>query len=76
MADISEQRLSAGREMMHRIDDLMAKGTLEEELPRLKEEVDKLNALPVSETIELELPVGLINLKFWRSLWMGLKSGK
>lgn len=73
MAEIGERRLVAGREMMLRIDDLMAKGILEEELPGLKAEVDRINAFPVSETIELELPVGLINLKFWRSLWMGLR---
>jgi hypothetical protein len=41
----------------------MAKGDLEEELARLKPEVDRINAFPVSEKIQLELPVGLFNLK-------------
>ena len=54
---------------MYRIDDLMASGKLEEELPRLKPEVDKINAYPVSDKIQLTLPVGLIKLKPWRALW-------
>jgi len=69
MADIGEQRLVTAREMMYRIDDLMANGKLEEELPRLKPEVDKINAYPISDKIQLTLPVGLIKLKPWRVLW-------
>ncbi len=69
LADIGEQRLSAAREMMYRIDDLMASGKLEEELPRLKPEVDKINAYPVSDKIQLMLPVGTVKLKPWRALW-------
>jgi len=69
LADIGEQRLQAAREMMYRIDDLMASGNLEAELPRLKPTVDKINAYPVSDKIQLTLPVGLIKLKPWRALW-------
>ncbi len=69
MADVAEQRLQAAREMMYRIDDLMASGNLEEELPRLKPTVDKINAYPVSDKIQLTLPVGIIKLKPWRALW-------
>jgi B12-binding domain/radical SAM domain protein len=63
IADIGIRRIEAAREMMHRIEALMAKGDLEEELARLKPEVDRINAFPVSEKIQLELPVGLFNLK-------------
>jgi len=54
---------------MHRIDSILAKGNYQEELSGLKAEVDKINAFPVSEKRELELPVGRIKLKPWRSLW-------
>ena len=69
LAEAGEQRLQAAREMMYRIDDLMASGNLEEELPRLKPTVDKINAYPVSDKIQLTLPVGIIKLKPWRALW-------
>jgi B12-binding domain/radical SAM domain protein len=69
LAEVGEQRILAAREMMHRMDDLLAKGELEEELPHLKPIVDKINAYPVSEKIQLELPVGWIKLKPWRFLW-------
>ncbi|MFH0768004.1 MAG: TIGR04190 family B12-binding domain/radical SAM domain protein, partial [Chloroflexota bacterium] len=72
MAEIGEQRIVDARNMAHRIDELLAKGNLEEELPRLKAEVDRLNNFPVSEKIELELPVGLLKLNFWRPLWSWL----
>jgi len=69
MAGIGEQRIKAAREMMYRIDDLMASGNLEAELPQLKPMVDEINAYPVSDKIQLTLPVGLIKLKPWRALW-------
>jgi B12-binding domain/radical SAM domain protein len=69
LAKAGEQRTQEAWEMMHRIDDLIASGNLEEELPRLKPIVDKINGYPVSEKIELELPVGWIKLKPWRALW-------
>jgi B12-binding domain/radical SAM domain protein len=69
LAEAGEQRIQAAWEMMHRIDELLASGNLEEELPRLKPIVDKINAYPVSDRIELELPVGWVKLKPWRALW-------
>jgi len=55
--------------MVHRIDNILAGGNPGEELPHLKAEVDKINAFPVSEKTQLELPLGLIKLKPWRCLW-------
>ncbi len=72
MAEIGEQRIVDARNMAHRIDELLAKGNSEEELPRLKAEIDRINNFPVSEKIELELPVGLLKLNFWRPLWSWL----
>ena len=69
MAEAGEQRIKAASEMMHRIDDILAGGNYQAELPRLKAEVDRINMFPVSEKTELELPIGLIKLKPWRPLW-------
>jgi len=68
MAEVGEKRIEAASEMMHRIDELLADGNLEDELPHLKAEVDKVNAFPVSEKMQLELPVGLVKLRPWHSL--------
>jgi B12-binding domain/radical SAM domain protein len=69
LAEAGEHRIQAAREMMHHIDDLIANGNLEEELPLLKPMVERINAYPVSEKKQLELPLGLVKLKPWRSLW-------
>ncbi len=68
MAEVGEERLKAALEMVHRIEDIMAKGN-GEELASLKARVDEINMFPVSEKAQLELPLGLIRLKPWRSLW-------
>jgi len=68
MAEAGEERLKAASEMVHRIEDIMAKGN-DEELASLKARVDEINMFPVSEKAQLELPLGLIRLKPWRSLW-------
>ena len=68
MAEIGERRIESAREMMHRIDDIMAKGNIDQ-LSSLKAEIDKINEFPVSEKIQLELPLGLVKLRFWNSLW-------
>ena len=69
MSEVAEQRIKAASEMAHRIDEILAKGNPEEELANLKAEVDKINAFPVSEKAELELPVGRIKLKPLPALW-------
>ena len=69
MAEEGEQRIKAAQEMMHRIDGILAGGNHQEELPHLKAEVDRINAFPVSEKTQLELPIRLIRLRPWRLLW-------
>ena len=72
MADIGQKRIEAAREMMHRLDDILGKDSYEEELSGLKPEVDRINDFPVSEKIQLELPIGLVKLRFLNSLWSWL----
>ncbi|MFC2005455.1 TIGR04190 family B12-binding domain/radical SAM domain protein [Chloroflexota bacterium] len=69
MANISEQRIKVASEMMHHIDNILSTDNYQEELSRLKPEIDKINMFPVSEKIQLELPVGLVRLKFLRIFW-------
>jgi B12-binding domain/radical SAM domain protein len=71
LAQISDRRLRAAWEMAHRIDDLLSKNDIEE-IERLKPEVDRINAFPVAEKIQLEVPPPLIKLKPFRALWYSL----
>ncbi|MFC2043866.1 TIGR04190 family B12-binding domain/radical SAM domain protein [Chloroflexota bacterium] len=68
LAELTKKRIQAASEMMHRIDGILASNNLED-LPRLKAEIDKINMLPISDKIQLELPVGLIKIKPWCYLW-------
>jgi len=72
MAEAGERRIEAASEMMRRIDDVLAEDNSQEELSRLKAEVDRINAFPVSEKTQLELPVGLVKLRPWHLLWSWL----
>ncbi len=77
MAEAGERRILAGSEMTQRIKSILSgDGNSEEELSRLKVEIDQINMLPVTEKRELELPVGLIKLKFWRALWFLMTRGR
>jgi B12-binding domain/radical SAM domain protein len=68
MAEAGEERINAAWEMAHKIDELMAKGNLDE-ISRLKPRIDEINAFPVVERLQLKLPVGLVKLRFLESLW-------
>ncbi len=69
MATAENERLKAGWEMAHLIDDMVAKGDYEAELSRLKPQIDRINMSRMTHWAELELPLGLIKLKPWRALW-------
>ncbi|MFC1953937.1 TIGR04190 family B12-binding domain/radical SAM domain protein [Chloroflexota bacterium] len=72
MAETSERRIKAASEMMHRIDSILSTGNPHEQLARLKPEIDRINMFPVSEKIQLELPVGLVNFRPLRTFWAWL----
>jgi B12-binding domain/radical SAM domain protein len=71
LARISEQRLRAAWEMARRIDDLLSQNNIEK-VDRLKPEVDRINAFPVAEKIQLEVPPPFIKLKPLQALWYSL----
>ncbi len=71
LADIAEQRLNAAQDMVHRLDELLAEGDYEA-IERLKPEIDRINAFPVPEKIQLEVPPSAIKIKPFRALWYAL----
>ncbi len=68
MADAGEQRIKRAWGMANHIDGILSRGNYEE-LSHLKTEIDEINAFPVVEREQLELPVGRVKLKILRSLW-------
>lgn len=69
LAGVGEKRLDDAQAMMHRIDEIMDGNNQAEELAGIKTSVDRINSFPVSEKIQLELPVGLVKLKVLSYLW-------
>jgi B12-binding domain/radical SAM domain protein len=68
MADTGEERIQAAWKMAHLIDELVAKKNLDQ-LSQLKPRIDEINAFPVVERKQLELPMGPVKLRFLESLW-------
>ncbi len=68
IADVGVRRIEAAREMMRHLDVILGEAGSEEALVRIKPEVDKINAFPVSEKIQLELPVGLFKFRVFNWL--------
>ncbi len=69
MAEAENQRLEAASELVSVIDDILSGDDRENELSRLKARIDQINMSPMTHWAELELPLGLIKVKFLRSLW-------
>jgi hypothetical protein len=72
MAALGEKRIKSARAMAQRIDKVMAGENAEEELARLKPEIDEINAFPIVERQQLELMRGGVGIRFWRTLWSWL----
>jgi B12-binding domain/radical SAM domain protein len=72
MADAGEQRIKRAWEMASHIDGLLSRGDYKE-IARIKPEIDEINAFPVVEREQLELPVGRVKLRKFSSFWSWLK---
>ena len=68
MARAGEERIQAARRMARIIDDMLAQGNIDE-IPSLKTRIDEINTFPVVERRQLELPMGLVKLRFLQSFW-------
>jgi hypothetical protein len=71
LAQAENQRLEAGREMTHTIDEMVAKEN-HEALSSLKREIDRINMSAHTHWEELKLPVGTMPVRFLRSAWSWL----
>jgi B12-binding domain/radical SAM domain protein len=71
MAQAENHRLESAREMMQRIDEILAQGDYEK-LDLLKPQIDEINMSPSTHWEELKLPVGSVRVRFLRSLWSWL----
>jgi len=72
MAEMGEKRIKAAQAMAQRIDEVMAGENAEEELAKLKPEIDAINAFPIVERQQLELMRGRVGIRFWRTFWAWL----
>jgi B12-binding domain/radical SAM domain protein len=72
MAELGKKRIESAQAMARRIDEVMAGENAEEELAKLKPEIDEINAFPVVERQQLELVRGGVGLRWWRSFWSWL----
>lgn len=68
LAEAENARLGAGEEMVHTMDDVIARGD-GEALARLKPEVDRINMSAETHWEELKLPMGITRVRFLRSAW-------
>jgi len=72
MGAVSEKRLKSARDMVRYLDNIIEAGNYEDEMVKLKPKIDEINAFPVAERIQQELP-SPTGLKFWSAFWMWLK---
>lgn len=75
LAKVGVARLDAAEAMMHRLDEIITGSNLTAELDKVKADVDRINAFPVSEKIQLELPAsgGPVKLRALNYLWSSLR---
>jgi len=68
MADEQIERIERAKDLEIRIDALMQSGN-QEEILKLKPEMDRVNGFKAAERLELEIPVGLIRLRYFSAVW-------
>jgi B12-binding domain/radical SAM domain protein len=67
MADEQSERIKRAIELEKKLDELVEAGDTEA-IARLKPEMDEINGFKASERIELEIPVGLVRLRYWNAV--------
>ena len=70
-AEMQLERIAKARVLEKKIDEAMATGQ-PESLLRLKPEMDEVNGFRAAERLELEIPVGLIRLRYLSAAWRAL----
>jgi B12-binding domain/radical SAM domain protein len=67
MADVQSERIKKAKELEERLDVLIEAGDTEA-IARLKPEMDDINGFKVPERLELEIPIGLVRLRYWNAV--------
>jgi hypothetical protein len=73
LAEVGIRRIEEARAMAQRIDEVLDGDNVEEELVRMKPDIDRINAFPNSEKIHLELSMGKEKLRYLNSVWCLLR---
>ncbi len=71
LAAAENERLASGRELMHRIDEALARGDTAA-IAALRPELDRVNMSASTHWAELKLPLGAGRVRFLRSAWAWL----
>jgi radical SAM superfamily enzyme YgiQ (UPF0313 family) len=74
-ADQQLERIAKARGLEKKIDEALATGE-PDSLFRLKPEMDAVNGFRAAERLELEIPVGLIRLRYLNAAWRALFGSK
>jgi B12-binding domain/radical SAM domain protein len=67
MADVQSERIKRAKELEERLDILIEAGNTEA-IALLKPEMDDINGFKAPERLELEIPVGLVRLRYWNAV--------
>ncbi len=67
MADVQSERIKRAKELEERLDILIEAGDTEA-IALLKPEMDDINGFKAPERLELEIPVGLVRLRYWNAV--------
>jgi hypothetical protein len=70
-ADEQIERIEQAKALEVKIDALMQSGK-REEIAALKPEMDRINGFQAAERLELEIPVGLVRLRYFSAAWNAL----
>jgi B12-binding domain/radical SAM domain protein len=70
-ADEQIERIEQAKALEVKIDALLQSGK-REEIAKLKPEMDRINGFQAAERLELEIPVGLVRLRYFSAAWNAL----
>ena len=72
LAQTQLERIEKARAMEVKIAKIMQTGD-KAELWRLKPEIDKINGFSAAERLELEIPIGMVRLRYFNAVWVIIK---
>ena len=67
LADNQIERIERAKALEEKLDELLFLGKTDE-IAKLKPEMDEINGFKAAERLELEIPVGLVRLRYWNAV--------